>query len=177
MVLLTWAPGSWSRCGPDGLPLPPPSQAIGTVQGGVSPLEMNGLSDGFQKTTAKPQGPVGKRRAFSSPFSPIMANNRAIQWRGRPLSGLLGMAGGALYFSAVLASGWELWCSHPPMVDLIFSSLTNVPVTRKCHSPILRHLGPGPREVEGITRILQLTSCPREWLRAIRAWPQHFEIV
>ena len=132
---------------------------------------------GSRKRQPSHKGRWEREEPSSSPFSPIMANNRAIQWRGRPLSGLLGMAGVALYFSAVLASGWELWCSHPPMVDLIFSSLTNISVTRKCHSPILSHPGPGPGEAEGITRILQLTSCPREWLRSIRAWPQHFEIV
>lgn len=43
------------------------------------------------------------------------------------------MAGVALYFSAVLASGWELQYSHPPIVALIFSFLTNIPVTKKCH--------------------------------------------
>lgn len=67
------------------------------------------------------------------PFSHIMANNRAIQWGVSRLSRLLGTAGVALHFSAVLASGWELRCSHPSMAELIFSSLTHVSVTRKCH--------------------------------------------
>ena len=121
-------------CGPAWLPLPYPAAGPeAPVPGGVPPLEMNGLSDGFQKRQPSHKGRWERENPSSSPFSHIMADNRAIQWQVSPLSRLLGMAGPALCFSAVLASGRELRRSHPTVVDGLSSSLANVPVTRKCH--------------------------------------------
>lgn len=80
-ALLTWASGIWWGVTQNGCPAPTPSQAIGTLRGGVAPLGMNGRSDGFQKLQPSHKGLWERENPSSSPFSHIMADNLAIQWR------------------------------------------------------------------------------------------------
>lgn len=141
-------------------PAPRASQATATLRAGMAPLGMNGHSEAFQRRQPSHKGQWERENPSSSSFSHIMANNRAIQWRVGPLSRLLGTAGVAFYFSAVLASGQEPGCSRALTVGLLLSSLPNVPVTRKCHQPTSSGPNPGPKEAWVSLRTSPLTFFP-----------------
>lgn len=113
---------------------------------------MNGHSDGLQERRPSHNGQWEWESPSNSPLSHIMANNRAIEWLG-----------------AVKQTAWhggwldifQLFWQQPgscggvtlPQCSSSFPPFTNVPVTRKCHQPVLEPPRPKAKGSLGVTRL------------------------